>query len=196
MLSYTRRNNDQNSPGFLISCEHPSRTRLVKNVDNVVTDSELRLLFEQQGDIETFNTTCNYDIRVATSAFTTVQNKPVENGKLQIHFLNPKKLGLKWVGLGAEMGAEMGTLGQIFENRYHLRFRYMSTTQCSSVTNKLSATTQQLSESHQILFLKPSANPLATPRPSANPSETLQPLAATHQQLLDKPSATLKAINN
>ncbi|GJY94375.1 hypothetical protein Tco_0510736 [Tanacetum coccineum] len=40
------RTNDQNSSGFLISCEHPSRTLLVNNVDNKVTDSELRLLFE------------------------------------------------------------------------------------------------------------------------------------------------------
>lgn len=93
------RNNDQNGSGFLISCEHPSRTLLVKNVDNRVTDSDLRLLFEQHGDIETFNTTSRcqgfvilsyYDIRAATSAFTTLQNKPVEYGQLQIHFLNPK----------------------------------------------------------------------------------------------------------
>nr|GFB18993.1 hypothetical protein [Tanacetum cinerariifolium] len=85
------------------------------------------------------------------------------------------EVGLKWMCLVAEIGAEMGG--------------YMITTQCSSVIIKLSATSQQISESHQILFLKPSANPLATPWPSANPSETLQPLAAMHQQLLLKPSA-------
>ncbi|KAI3759561.1 hypothetical protein L6452_07458 [Arctium lappa] len=92
-------NNDQSSSDYLIFCEHPSRTLFVKNVDDRVEDSELRVLFEQHGDIRTFYTTCRcqgfviisyYDIRAATIAFSTLQNKPLENEKLHIHYSYPK----------------------------------------------------------------------------------------------------------
>lgn len=90
---------DQSSSDYLTSCEKPSRTLLVKNVDNRVEDSELRFLFEQHGDIQSFYTTCRYqgfviisyyDIRGATNVFNTLQNKPLGNEKIHIHFLNPK----------------------------------------------------------------------------------------------------------
>lgn len=54
---------------------------------------------QQHGDIQTFYTTCRYqgfviisyyDIRAATMAFSTLQNKSLENEKLSIHFLNPE----------------------------------------------------------------------------------------------------------
>lgn len=39
-------NCDQSGSDYSVSCENPSRTLLVKNVDNKVEDSELRFLFE------------------------------------------------------------------------------------------------------------------------------------------------------
>ncbi|XP_024969829.1 protein MEI2-like 2 [Cynara cardunculus var. scolymus] len=92
-------NSNQSSSDYPTFGEHPSRTLLVKNVDNRVEDSELRVLFEHHGDIQTFDTTCRcqgfviisyYDIRAATIAFSTLQNKPLENKKLHIHYSYPK----------------------------------------------------------------------------------------------------------
>ncbi|KAM0033293.1 putative RNA recognition motif domain, mei2-like RNA recognition, RNA-binding domain superfamily [Helianthus debilis subsp. tardiflorus] len=93
-------NSDQSSSDYLVYSEHPSRTLLVKNVDNRVENSELRALFEQHGHIQTFYTVCRcqgfviisyYDIRAATTAFSKLQNVPLENEKLNIRYLNPKE---------------------------------------------------------------------------------------------------------
>ncbi|KAK8968230.1 Protein MEI2-like 2 [Platanthera guangdongensis] len=80
--------------------EHPSRTLFVRNINSNVEDSELRLLFEQYGDIRTMYTTCKnrgfvmisyYDIRAARSAMRALQNKPLRRRKLDIHFSIPKE---------------------------------------------------------------------------------------------------------
>ncbi|XP_071731802.1 protein MEI2-like 4 isoform X2 [Rutidosis leptorrhynchoides] len=90
-------NNDQSSSEHLKTCVHPSRALIVKNVDKRVKESELRFLFEQHGDIQFFYTTCRYqgfviisyyDIRAATIAFTTLQNKLLEAEKLLIQYLD------------------------------------------------------------------------------------------------------------
>ncbi|XP_077250466.1 protein MEI2-like 4 isoform X2 [Tasmannia lanceolata] len=79
--------------------EHPSRTLFVRNINSNVEDSELRLLFEQYGDIRTLYTACKhrgfvmisyYDIRAAGNAMRALQNKPLRRRKLDIHFSIPK----------------------------------------------------------------------------------------------------------
>ncbi|KAJ7566285.1 hypothetical protein O6H91_02G095600 [Diphasiastrum complanatum] len=79
--------------------EHPSRTLFVRNISSNVEDSELRALFEQYGDIRTLYTSCKYrgfvmisyyDIRAARSAMHALQNKPLRQRKLDIHFSIPK----------------------------------------------------------------------------------------------------------
>ncbi|KAK6932265.1 Mei2-like, C-terminal RNA recognition motif [Dillenia turbinata] len=79
--------------------EHPSRTLFVRNINSNVEDSELRVLFEQYGDIRTLYTACKhrgfvmisyYDIRAARTAMRSLQNKPLRRRKLDIHFSIPK----------------------------------------------------------------------------------------------------------
>lgn len=79
--------------------EHPSRTLFVRNINSNVEDSELRILFEQYGDIRTLYTACKhrgfvmisyYDIRAARTAMRALQNKPLRRRKLDIHFSIPK----------------------------------------------------------------------------------------------------------
>ncbi|WOL01772.1 hypothetical protein Cni_G10489 [Canna indica] len=79
--------------------EHPSRTLFVRNINSNVDDSELRVLFEQYGDIRTIYTACKhrgfvmisyYDIRAARNAMRALQNKPLRRRKLDIHFSIPK----------------------------------------------------------------------------------------------------------
>ncbi|KAJ6842225.1 protein MEI2-like 4 isoform X2 [Iris pallida] len=79
--------------------EHPSRTLFVRNINSNVEDAELRTLFEQHGDIRMLYTTCKhrgfvmisyYDIRAARKAMRELQNKPLRNRKLDIHFSIPK----------------------------------------------------------------------------------------------------------
>ncbi|ONK66719.1 uncharacterized protein A4U43_C06F11250 [Asparagus officinalis] len=79
--------------------EHPSRTLFVRNINSNVEDSELRVLFEQFGDIRTLYTACKhrgfvmisyYDIRDARTAMRALQNKPLRRRKLDIHFSIPK----------------------------------------------------------------------------------------------------------
>ncbi|KAJ4762217.1 Protein MEI2-like 4 [Rhynchospora pubera] len=79
--------------------EHPSRTLFVRNINSNVEDSELRLLFEQYGDIRTLYTACKhrgfvmisyYDIRSARNAMRSLQNKPLRRRKLDIHYSIPK----------------------------------------------------------------------------------------------------------
>eukprot|EP00262_Sarcandra_glabra_P005491 TRINITY_DN1713_c0_g1_i4.p1 TRINITY_DN1713_c0_g1~~TRINITY_DN1713_c0_g1_i4.p1 ORF type:complete len:994 (-),score=210.93 TRINITY_DN1713_c0_g1_i4:352-3333(-) len=79
--------------------EHPSRTLFVRNINSNVEDTELRVLFEQFGDIRTLYTACKhrgfvmisyYDIRAARNAMRSLQNKPLRRRKLDIHFSIPK----------------------------------------------------------------------------------------------------------
>ncbi|KAJ3675845.1 hypothetical protein LUZ60_004887 [Juncus effusus] len=79
--------------------EHPSRTLFVRNINSNVEDTELRLLFEQYGDIRTLYTACKhrgfvmisyYDIRSARNAMRSLQNKPLRRRKLDIHYSIPK----------------------------------------------------------------------------------------------------------
>ncbi|KAF8390746.1 hypothetical protein HHK36_025273 [Tetracentron sinense] len=79
--------------------EHPSRTLFVRNINSNVEDSELKILFEQYGDIRTLYTACKhrgfvmisyYDIRAARNAMRALQNKPLRRRKLDIHFSIPK----------------------------------------------------------------------------------------------------------
>lgn len=79
--------------------EHPSRTLFVRNINSNVEDSELRILFEQYGDIRTLYTACKhrgfvmisyYDIRAARRAMQALQNKPLRRRKLDIHYSIPK----------------------------------------------------------------------------------------------------------
>ncbi|KAL6634456.1 hypothetical protein ACP70R_027127 [Stipagrostis hirtigluma subsp. patula] len=79
--------------------EHPSRTLFVRNINSNVEDSELKLLFEQYGEIRTLYTACKhrgfvmisyYDIRSARNAMQALQNKPLRRRKLDIHYSIPK----------------------------------------------------------------------------------------------------------
>ncbi|XP_058102899.1 protein MEI2-like 4 isoform X2 [Magnolia sinica] len=79
--------------------EHPSRTLFVRNINSNVDDAELRMVFEQYGDIRTLYTACKhrgfvmisyYDIRAARNAMRALQNKPLRRRKLDIHFSIPK----------------------------------------------------------------------------------------------------------
>ncbi|KAF9618977.1 hypothetical protein IFM89_002972 [Coptis chinensis] len=79
--------------------EHPSRTLFVRNINSNVEDSELKLLFEQYGDIRALYTSCKhrgfvmiayYDIRAARNAMRALQNKPLRRRKLDIHYSIPK----------------------------------------------------------------------------------------------------------
>ncbi|XP_077212120.1 MEI2-like protein 1 isoform X2 [Tasmannia lanceolata] len=79
--------------------EHPSRTLFVRNINSNVEDSELKVLFEQYGDIRTLYTACKhrgfvmisyYDIRAARNAMRALQNKPLRRRRLDIHFSIPK----------------------------------------------------------------------------------------------------------
>ncbi|KAF6156722.1 hypothetical protein GIB67_010994 [Kingdonia uniflora] len=79
--------------------EHPSRTLFVRNINSNIEDSELKVLFEQFGDIRTLYTACKhrgfvmisyYDIRAARNAMRTLQNKPLRRRKLDIHYSIPK----------------------------------------------------------------------------------------------------------
>ncbi|GJZ69990.1 MEI2-like protein 4, partial [Tanacetum coccineum] len=80
--------------------EHPSRTLFVRNINSNVEDPELRILFEQYGDIRTLYTACKhrgfvmisyYDIRAARRAMQALQNKPLRRRKLDIHYSIPKE---------------------------------------------------------------------------------------------------------
>lgn len=66
--------------------KHPSRALIVKNISPSIEDSELRVLFQQYGDIQTLHTSCKnhgvvivsyYDIRAAQNAIRELHNKPL-----------------------------------------------------------------------------------------------------------------------
>ncbi|KAK3144904.1 hypothetical protein QOZ80_4AG0319510 [Eleusine coracana subsp. coracana] len=77
----------------------PSRTLLVRNIDNSVEDYELKLIFEQYGDICTlyvdrkhhdFVVISYYDVRSAENALKGLQGKPLGHRKLDICYSSPK----------------------------------------------------------------------------------------------------------
>ncbi|CAL9090049.1 unnamed protein product [Musa textilis] len=80
--------------------EHPSRTLFIRNINSNVEDSELQSLFVPYGDIRSLYTACKhrgfvmisyYDIRAAKNAMRALQNKPLRQRKLDIHFSIPKE---------------------------------------------------------------------------------------------------------
>ncbi|GFZ17314.1 MEI2-like protein 5 [Actinidia rufa] len=92
-----------NSNGSLASAqphdEHRSRTLFVRNINCNVEDSELRVLFEQYGDIRYLYTACKhrgfvmisyFDTRAARGAMQALQNKLVGCRNLDIHYSIPK----------------------------------------------------------------------------------------------------------
>ncbi|KAL6996836.1 hypothetical protein U1Q18_006965 [Sarracenia purpurea var. burkii] len=96
-------NGREGSNGSLASAhsygEFPSRTLLVRNISSNIEDSELRVLFEQYGDIRNLYTACKhrgfvmisyFDLRAATNAMRALQNKLLGCQKLDIHYSIPK----------------------------------------------------------------------------------------------------------
>ncbi|XP_062184033.1 protein MEI2-like 4 isoform X2 [Phragmites australis] len=92
--------------------ELPSRILFVRNIDSDVEDSELKFLFEQYGDIHTFNASCKhhgfmmvsyYDVRSAENAMKALQSKPLRRRKLDIHYSTPE-------GYPSEKDINRGTL--------------------------------------------------------------------------------------
>ncbi|XP_066347111.1 protein MEI2-like 4 isoform X2 [Miscanthus floridulus] len=84
--------------------ERTSRILFVGNIDSSIEDSELKLMFEQYGDMQTFNASCKhhgfvmvsyYDVRSAENAMRALQSKPLRCRKLDIHYSIPKDYPLE-----------------------------------------------------------------------------------------------------
>ncbi|XP_004492025.1 protein MEI2-like 4 isoform X2 [Cicer arietinum] len=82
-----------------VARENSSRTLFVRNIDSDVEDSVLKALFEQFGDIHTFNPSCThlgfvmisyYDIRAAQNAMRALQNRLFGCRKFDICYSTPK----------------------------------------------------------------------------------------------------------
>lgn len=82
--------------------EHPSRTLIVKNINPSIEDAELRVQFQQYGEIQTLHTSCKnhgfvtvsyYDIRAAQNAMRALHNKPLGLMNLDVQFSIPKENG-------------------------------------------------------------------------------------------------------
>ncbi|CAH8353982.1 unnamed protein product [Eruca vesicaria subsp. sativa] len=81
--------------------EIPSRTILAGNISSIVEDYELKVLFEQFGDIQALHTACKnrgfimvsyYDIRAAQNAARALHNKLLRGTKLDIRYSIPKEI--------------------------------------------------------------------------------------------------------
>ncbi|KAJ6798309.1 protein MEI2-like 4 isoform X1 [Iris pallida] len=79
--------------------EHPTRTLLVRNINGNVQDTDLRVLFEQYGDVLALYTSSKHhgfvmvsycDIRAAENAARALQNKPFGCHRLDVRFCSPK----------------------------------------------------------------------------------------------------------
>ncbi|KAH0892758.1 hypothetical protein HID58_055187 [Brassica napus] len=90
-----------NSVGEHHRVEIPSRTILAGNISSNVEDYELKVLFEQFGDIQALHTACNnrgfimvsyYDIRAAQNAARALHNKLLRGTKLDIRYSIPKEI--------------------------------------------------------------------------------------------------------
>jgi len=84
--------------------ERPSRILFVGNIDRNIEDSELKLMFEQYGDMQTLNASCKhhgfvmvsyYDVRSAENAMRALQSKSLRCRKLDIHYSIPKDYPLE-----------------------------------------------------------------------------------------------------
>ncbi|KAM3386735.1 hypothetical protein ACQJBY_009959 [Aegilops geniculata] len=93
-------NTGQTGFNGLLYGENPSRTLSIRNINTNVEDTELKLLFEQYGDIRTLYTAYKhhglvmisyYDIRSAERAMKALQSKPFRQWKLEIHYSIPKE---------------------------------------------------------------------------------------------------------
>ncbi|KAK3137795.1 hypothetical protein QOZ80_5BG0457330 [Eleusine coracana subsp. coracana] len=82
--------------------KHPTRDLIVKNINTSIEDSELRLLFQQYGDIQTLHTSYKnhgfvtvsyYDIRAAQNAMRALHNKALGQMNLDVHFSIPEEKG-------------------------------------------------------------------------------------------------------
>ncbi|KAJ4897468.1 Protein MEI2-like 1 [Raphanus sativus] len=92
---------NNNSVGEHHRAEIPCRTILAGNISSNVEDYELKVLFEQFGDIQAFHTACKnrgfimvsyYDIRAAQNAARALHNKLLRGTKLDIRYSNPKEV--------------------------------------------------------------------------------------------------------
>ncbi|XP_013629126.1 PREDICTED: protein MEI2-like 1 isoform X3 [Brassica oleracea var. oleracea] len=90
-----------NSVGEHHRVEIPSRTILAGNISSNVEDYELKVLFEQFGDIQALHTACKnrgfimvsyYDIRAAQNAARALHNKLLRGTKLDIRYSIPKEI--------------------------------------------------------------------------------------------------------
>ncbi|CAA7035116.1 unnamed protein product [Microthlaspi erraticum] len=89
-----------NSAGEHHRGEIPSRTLLARNISSNIEDYELKVLFEQFGDIQALQTACKnrgfilvsyYDIRAAQNAARALHNKLLRGAKLDIRYSIPKE---------------------------------------------------------------------------------------------------------
>ncbi|VVB17646.1 unnamed protein product [Arabis nemorensis] len=80
--------------------EIPSRTILAGNISSNVEDYDLKVLFEQFGDIQALNAACKnrgfilvsyYDIRAAQNAARALHNKLLRGTKIDIRYSIPKE---------------------------------------------------------------------------------------------------------
>ncbi|CAI8592090.1 unnamed protein product [Vicia faba] len=81
--------------GENLSSEHASRRLFVRNIDGDAENSVLKALFEQFGDIQTFDRACKhqgnamityYDIRGSQNAMRALQNRHFSCRKFDIHY--------------------------------------------------------------------------------------------------------------
>ncbi|XP_062230444.1 protein MEI2-like 3 [Phragmites australis] len=79
--------------------KHPSRALIIKNINASIEDSELRVLFQQFGDVQTLYTCKNhgfvtvsyYDIRSAENAMRALHNKALGLMNLDVQSSIPKE---------------------------------------------------------------------------------------------------------
>ncbi|KAL6865174.1 hypothetical protein ACP4OV_016325 [Aristida adscensionis] len=80
--------------------KHPSRALIVKNIIPGIEDSELTVLFQQYGDVQSLYTSCKnqgfiivsyYDIRAAQNAKKALHNKPLRLMNLDVQFSIPEE---------------------------------------------------------------------------------------------------------
>lgn len=79
--------------------EHPTRTLLVRNINGNIGDMDLRVLFEQYGDIQALYTAYKHrgfvmisycDIRAAENAAIALHSKSLGCHRLDVRFFSPK----------------------------------------------------------------------------------------------------------
>lgn len=85
--------------GELMHAKQTSRTLILKNIGSNIQETELKVLFEQFGDIRGLNTTSKnhgvvlvsyYDIRAARNAVRTLQDRLMRQNNVEINYFLPK----------------------------------------------------------------------------------------------------------